>query len=182
MDRSQTTTLSWTLFWTFWAVYVLSAVGTLSMLFFGFGAVRDDERSILVNTFVVESGVAVIALFYALFQLRKGPVSTPDTEEAALRDQLEKNNAELMKIQGAIRKAKAELAEAQSVVGYHDSIVALCSPHASTQVVDILKALLLNPETDKVEVKKVLDEIGRMKKTGKLSTPYGTRTDLVQLT
>ena len=63
------TLFMWTLFLTFWAVYILSAAGTLGMLFLGFGTVLPSERSILIGAFLVESAVAMSALFYALFKL-----------------------------------------------------------------------------------------------------------------
>ncbi len=40
------------------------------MLFFGFGEVKDAERSTLINTFLVESAVAIAALFYSLWNIR----------------------------------------------------------------------------------------------------------------
>jgi hypothetical protein len=58
------------LLYVFLSVYALTALGTLSMLFFGVGDVRDGERSILINTFLVESAVAVAALFYSVWNIK----------------------------------------------------------------------------------------------------------------
>lgn len=59
------------LLYVFLSVYVLTAFGTLAMLFLGFGAVRDSERQLLINTFLIESAAAVGALFYSLWGLKK---------------------------------------------------------------------------------------------------------------
>ena len=59
------------LLYVFLGIYVLTALGTLSMLFLGVGAVLDDERSLLINTFLVESAVAISALFYSLWGLKQ---------------------------------------------------------------------------------------------------------------
>nr|WP_158118639.1 hypothetical protein [Vibrio cidicii] len=40
------------LLYLFVSVYGLTALGTLAMLFFGFGDVKEAERSTLVNTFL----------------------------------------------------------------------------------------------------------------------------------
>lgn len=70
MNQKQKKTMTWVLFWTFWGIYVLTAIGVLGMLFFGFGAVAENERSTLIQYFLVETSVALIALFYSLFNLR----------------------------------------------------------------------------------------------------------------
>ncbi len=79
MKESQSNTISWILFWTFWAIYVLTCLGCLGMLFFGFGTVLENERGILINTFLVETAVAIFALYYSIFKLknvRKGGTET----------------------------------------------------------------------------------------------------------
>lgn len=59
------------LLYVFLFVYLLSALGTLAMLFLGWGAVRDAERQLLVNAFLIESAAAIGALFYSLWGLKK---------------------------------------------------------------------------------------------------------------
>lgn len=59
------------LLYVFLSVYALTALGTLAMLFFGVGAVRDGERGLLINTFLFESAAAVGALFYSLWGLKR---------------------------------------------------------------------------------------------------------------
>ena len=41
------------------------------MLFFHFGFVLEPERKVLINSFIIETGAAIIALFYSLFNLDK---------------------------------------------------------------------------------------------------------------
>lgn len=59
------------LLYVFLSIYVLTAIGTLAMLFLGFGAVKDSERQLLINTFLIESALAIGALFYSLWGLKK---------------------------------------------------------------------------------------------------------------
>jgi len=68
--------MRWILFWVFIALFVVIVLGTLAAVFLGFGNLRDTERSMLFNTFLVEIGVAIIGLFYSIFELkRKGEPS-----------------------------------------------------------------------------------------------------------
>jgi hypothetical protein len=71
MKDQQSATISWVLFWTFWLIYVFTALGTLGMLFFGFGTVQGSERTILVNAFLVETAIAILGLFYSVFKLKR---------------------------------------------------------------------------------------------------------------
>ncbi|NSY32783.1 hypothetical protein DS891_04100 [Pseudoalteromonas sp. JC28] len=58
------------LFYTFWLIYLLSSLATLAMVFLDFGTVQADERELLINAFLVETAVAIFALFYSLFNLK----------------------------------------------------------------------------------------------------------------
>jgi hypothetical protein len=62
--------MRWALFWVFVALFAITTIGTLLAVFFGIGSPSPQERSILVNVFVVEIGAAVAALFYSLFRLK----------------------------------------------------------------------------------------------------------------
>ncbi|KYN24568.1 hypothetical protein AUQ44_01205 [Vibrio cidicii] len=66
------------LLYLFVSVYGLTALGTLAMLFFGFGDVKEAERSTLVNTFLVETAVAIGALFYSVWGLNKKDRATEE--------------------------------------------------------------------------------------------------------
>lgn len=80
MNTSQKVAMSWILFWTFWAIFILTALGVLGTLFVvDFGAVQEQERGILINFFLVETAVAVVALFYSLFNLKKSDDDRAET-------------------------------------------------------------------------------------------------------
>jgi hypothetical protein len=64
------------LLYTFTGVYILTSLGTLAMVFLDFGNVPDSERSILINTFLTETAIAVFALFYSVWELKKKDDST----------------------------------------------------------------------------------------------------------
>jgi len=63
--------MRWILFYIFTALFVLIVVMTIATVFFGLGAPTENERDLLFKTFVVEIGLAVVALFYSLFGLKK---------------------------------------------------------------------------------------------------------------
>ena len=77
MEIDQSKRISWVLFWTFWAIYLLASLGTLGMLFFDFGTVKENERQLLINSFLVETAIAISALFYSLFKLKKKEMPMP---------------------------------------------------------------------------------------------------------
>lgn len=190
MDQSQRLIAN-TLFWSFWAVYVLGAIGTLGMLFFDLGSVRDSERGVLVNAFVAETAVAIGALFYSVFRLRRGQQGqAPDhasigseVDAANRKKSLERVEAESHHKDELIRNLQAQLKVERQPPStrYRDAIVALCSPNGDTEISDILKGLLLDPTTDRDRVKDVLDEIGRMKRTGDLYVYSSLRPTSVRL-
>jgi hypothetical protein len=84
MDSDQSTRISWILFWTFWSIYILAALGTLGMLFFGFGTVHEDERQLLINSFLVETAVAIFSLFYSLFKLKQKTAKVSEVEKVVV--------------------------------------------------------------------------------------------------
>jgi len=96
MNNKQKKTISYVLFWTFWAVYLFTCVGTLAMLFFGFGTVHESERTILTSSFVIETGAAIFALFYSIFGLKK---SKESKEILKLQKELEEKNKVLYQIE-----------------------------------------------------------------------------------
>jgi hypothetical protein len=176
MDRSDRSTAI-VLFWTFWAIYVAGAIGTLGMLFFGFGSVRDTERPILTNAFLVETAVAIVALFYSLWRLRRGDKSQDSegsrdlvAENTRLNQRIQTCEAEAVRKDALIQtlQSKPVAANHNAPAGYQDAIVALCSPDADTEVDDIVKRLFLDPVADRDRVQNVLSEIGRMKRAGDL--------------
>lgn len=67
----QLTKMRWILFWVITSLFVIIVMITLFVLFFGGGSATEEERSVLFYTFIVEIGVAVFALFYSVFGLKK---------------------------------------------------------------------------------------------------------------
>ncbi len=92
-------------------VYVLTSAGTLGMLFFGFGTVQENERSILINTFLVESGVAIFSFFYSIFGIKTRGNNSEKYQDLldkvkTLENNLEKKNAAIKDLSAAIASTK----------------------------------------------------------------------------
>lgn len=64
--------MRWVLFWVAVGIFLVVVAGTLGALFFGFGDLEPGERATLFRVFIVEVGLAVVALFYSLFRLKGG--------------------------------------------------------------------------------------------------------------
>ncbi|MDO8343819.1 MAG: hypothetical protein Q7T48_11495 [Cellvibrio sp.] len=69
--KSQLDQMKWILFWVFLILFVLMVLGTLAMVFFGFGAPTESERSLMVKGLILEVGASILALFYSIFGLNK---------------------------------------------------------------------------------------------------------------
>jgi len=76
-NKNQTATMKWTLFWVFVVLFVAIVILTLGSVFFGMGNPTENERSLLFKAFIVEIGLAVVALFYALFNLKRTVLTKP---------------------------------------------------------------------------------------------------------
>ena len=70
-NKNQTTTMKWILFWVFVVLFAIIVILTLGSVFFGMGNPSENERSLLFKIFIGEIGLAVVALFYALFNLKQ---------------------------------------------------------------------------------------------------------------
>jgi hypothetical protein len=68
---SQFERMRWYIFWIFIILFVIASVLTILGLFFGIGNLSERHEDKLVLAFVIEVGVAVAALFYSLFGLKK---------------------------------------------------------------------------------------------------------------
>jgi hypothetical protein len=73
----QTTTMKVVLFWVFTGLFVIIVFLTLLSVFFGIGSPTPAERDVLFKAFIVEIGIAVVALFYALFNLKQTVATKP---------------------------------------------------------------------------------------------------------
>ncbi len=69
--REQEGLMRWILFWIFVGLFVVIVLATLGAVFLRYGDLREQERETLFTVFLVEIGVAVVALFYSLFRLKK---------------------------------------------------------------------------------------------------------------
>jgi len=77
--------MRWILFWIFLVAFIIIFLATTATVFLGFGQCTQDERSLLFKTFIIEIGIAVAALFYALFGLKRagdGALERVEAEEA----------------------------------------------------------------------------------------------------
>ncbi|MGT4070790.1 UNVERIFIED_CONTAM: hypothetical protein I5919_18410 [Aeromonas hydrophila] len=63
MGSKQELIISRTFFITFRVIFSLSCVGTLAMLFLGFGEVQEAERPTLIKILVGEVSVGLLAFF-----------------------------------------------------------------------------------------------------------------------
>lgn len=70
-NMNQERQMRWILFIVFVVLFVIIVLSTLIVIFFGGGDLKDNERSTLFNVFLVEIGLAVVALFYTIFNLRR---------------------------------------------------------------------------------------------------------------
>jgi hypothetical protein len=71
--------MRWIMFWVFITAFALILIFTISSVFFGYGQPTSEERRLLFKTFIVEVGIAIAALFYSLFGIKRG------TEKASLK-------------------------------------------------------------------------------------------------
>jgi hypothetical protein len=77
------------LLYTFLSIYIVSALGTLAMLFLGFGEVKEGERALLINAFLIETAIAIGALFYSVWEIKKKEDNTQKNSEGFIVNPLE---------------------------------------------------------------------------------------------
>ena len=75
--------MKWILFSVFITLFTLAVLGTLSVVFLGFGAPTNAEREWLVKGLILEVAACVVALFYSIFGLKK---SSSPVDEKILSD------------------------------------------------------------------------------------------------
>jgi len=76
MNEDQNEKMRWILFWIFIGFYVIITTLTILALFFGLGSLTEEYKRTLFTTFIIETGVGVVALFYALFGLKRAGDTT----------------------------------------------------------------------------------------------------------
>ncbi len=62
--------MKWILFWVFIVLFDLAVLGTLGVVFLGFGTPTEAEREWLVKGLLLEVTACIIALFYSIFGLK----------------------------------------------------------------------------------------------------------------
>jgi fumarate reductase subunit D len=70
-DKFQTDTMRWILFGVILVLFIVIVVFTILAIFFNYGNLSPENEKILVRVFIVEIGVAIITLFYAIFGLKR---------------------------------------------------------------------------------------------------------------
>ncbi|MGR5305099.1 hypothetical protein [Vibrio mediterranei] len=148
--------------YTCWTIFALTAFGTLAMLFFGFGAVQDEERSILIGAFLVESAVMIFAFV-------KNNQKMENKNSASLAEELEENKNIVSQQKLTIEELKLQLDEKTNHVWeYKGAILSFCSPLKYISTPELLKRLGFEQNGFSKEKAKVLNEIGQLKELGVL--------------
>ncbi|RTE64394.1 hypothetical protein EH243_17655 [Amphritea opalescens] len=73
--------MKWVLFWVFLILFVVMVLGTLAMVFLGFGSPTESERELMVKGLIGEVAACIIALFYSIFGLKGGAEETDKLQE-----------------------------------------------------------------------------------------------------
>lgn len=88
--------MKWILFWVFVTPFIMAVLGTLSVVFLGFGSPTDTEREWLVKGLLFEVSACVIALFYSIFELKKSNVSLDKSFVSDFEKRLEELETKLL--------------------------------------------------------------------------------------
>lgn len=183
MESKQKIVVSWVLFWTFWVIFVLYCVGTLAMLFLGFGKVLETERPTLINMLIGEVSVGLLALFYSVFNLKKDAGNSPTDSEAVndLKAQIASKNNEISTLRTKLEEERNKSNQSSGASKYRDAIKGLCSSLDDTKLEDLIKKLGLDVDDMSQERQKALSEIGLMKDEGILVNQNSLYPDSVRL-
>ena len=87
--------MKWILFWTFLVLFSLAVLGTLGVVFLGFGTPTESERELLVKGLIGEIAACIIALFYSIFGLKNND-NTSDEKLKLLENRIEKLETKLI--------------------------------------------------------------------------------------
>ncbi len=91
--NNQADQMKWALFWVFLILFVLMVLGTLAMVFFGFGSPTESERELMVKGLIGEVAACIIALFYSIFGLKSRSAS--DSEITDLKGKVSELSTQL---------------------------------------------------------------------------------------
>ncbi|MCK9208024.1 MAG: hypothetical protein M0P66_13005 [Salinivirgaceae bacterium] len=74
--NNQNNLMRWILFGVFITFYVLITTFTIFALFFDLGNLSSEFKKPLFTTFIIETGIGIVTLFYSLFGLRRSANSS----------------------------------------------------------------------------------------------------------
>ena len=90
MDE-QSKKMKWILFWVFIVIYIVVTILTILALFFGLGNLGENFKTPLLATFIIETGVGIITLFYSLFGLKKGGTTQNAAPKPNVETEIQRN-------------------------------------------------------------------------------------------
>jgi hypothetical protein len=157
MKQDQEEKMKWIMFYVFLGLFVLAVLGTLGMVFFGFGTPTPDERSLMVKAFIGEIAAAVVALFYSLFKLKpKHETQISEENQKIIKEQFEKIKnleKELESMKGENSTASPPSAEDFATAKVRKRIIALFGQGNELSISDILNEIYgYNYDTDQKDV------------------------------
>lgn len=82
--------MKWVLFWVFLTLFIIMVLGTLAMVFLGFGSPTESERELMVKGLIGEVAACIIALFYSIFGLKGS------SEDSGKVQELENTTAQIL--------------------------------------------------------------------------------------
>ena len=82
-EQKQFHSMRWVLFWVFVVLFVGIVICTALAVFFRVGSPSEVEREFLFKGFLGEIGASVVALFYAIFRIRRGRSQDGDFQQVA---------------------------------------------------------------------------------------------------
>lgn len=108
MNERQSHTMRWVLFWVFVSIFVITCVGTLAMVFFGWGSSQGEERKFLVTGVVVQTATSVFALFYSLFGMKKAEPAPTLLRESERADTSLASSADVVRLTNECSQLRLE--------------------------------------------------------------------------
>lgn len=78
-EKKQTRRMKWILFYVVVSIFVVVAIGIILVVFLDIGNPKPSERDFLFKVFIGDVGVAVLAMIYKIFDLKKKPVEVEET-------------------------------------------------------------------------------------------------------
>jgi hypothetical protein len=80
-NQSQIDKMRWILFSVFLVIFAVGAGSTIWVVFFRDDKLVGSDRSTIITIFLAEVGIALVALFYSVFNLRRSQVSASEVAQ-----------------------------------------------------------------------------------------------------